>query len=451
MQWIYRTFLDFQGIQKHILSRIPTLYLSSKTSTVIPYSQLEEFLAKKNPPPNSQDSFCIADLSQLPAKMTLLESGNLWIEGGVHWKDAIAFCQSHGRNIQVSPTEELALICAGVATSATGERSFAYGSIRNQIQSLQYIDHEGEVQKLSSLKPLPLAIENRPLFMEYAENYNPYKNFKNGPFPRFETETDLLIGTEGQLGVITGVELTTEPLQPVKYLFLLLPSWEETLEPHLEVFFKIQAFRNIVYSAELVDSNSLRNCPLKEKAGNGEEDVLFLEIKSEHFETFYQNFILELKSVTDSQIFEIDANRYHLLRKSVPRSIQELNTRHKVLKKGTDIQVAPHQFQNLLEFYQQAQTLKIPYCLFGHFGDAHLHFNFLADPNDAPICDRYLTDLYQTVFQWKGSPFAEHGIGLLKQSLVAPYHQKTQQSVFHTLKKRYDPYRQFFPQGFMNC
>ena len=50
----------------------------------------------------------------------------------------------------------------------------------------------------------------------------------------------------------------------------------------------------------------------------------------------------------------------------------------------------------------------------------------------------------------EGSPFAEHGIGLLKQKYIKDFWNENQRCVFKDLKKVFDPYNQFFPQGFFN-
>jgi glycolate oxidase len=59
--------------------------------------------------------------------------------------------------------------------------------------------------------------------------------------------------------------------------------------------------------------------------------------------------------------------------------------------------------------------------------------------------------LYDKVYEWKGSPFAEHGIGLIKQEYIKRFHGPNQLGLFHDLKKEHDPYNQFFPQGFMSA
>jgi FAD/FMN-containing dehydrogenase len=128
-----------------------------------------------------------------------------------------------------------------------------------------------------------------------------------------------------------------------------------------------------------------------------------------------------------------------------------MNTRMGVTKKGTDVQVAPQNFIDLLSFYRNLSKLGIQYNLFGHFGDAHLHFNFMPTPEQNNFCNHQLEELYKKVLEWHGSPFAEHGIGLLKKKFIGPFFSDHQKMVFRELKNIYDPKGQFFPEGFMSC
>ena len=67
------------------------------------------------------------------------------------------------------------------------------------------------------------------------------------------------------------------------------------------------------------------------------------------------------------------------------------------------------------------------------------------------FCNLQLELLYAEVLKWHGSPFAEHGIGLLKKKFIAPFYNEHQQCVFRELKSLFDPKGQFFPEGFMSC
>lgn len=437
MTFLTKTFHQKQDLQGFIASHIPGLYTSSKTSTVIPYELLEENL---KPVPNN---FTLCDLSQLPKKLELLSNGNMVVGGGVTWADARSFLESKGRNLKIYPTEVLATITAGVATSCTGERSFGFGNLRKQITRIKYLNFKGEILELFRDRPFSF-LDNK----KYNEEFQFYKNFKNAPFPRFEMETDLMIGTEGQLGIVLEAEIETTDNFDVNYLFILLPSWEENLKGHLEIHQAVQSFRGKIISCELVDHNSIKFLKAEDQLGK-DQDVIFLEIRSSEFEQVHSDLLAKLKTIKEDSIFEISRERFHHIRASVPRRIFERNTHMGVTKMGTDVQVSGEKFEELLLFYREAKKVGIEYNLFGHFGDAHLHFNFMPKPDEIKKCQTYFLELYDNVFKWKGSPFAEHGIGLLKRKYIARFHGETQKNFFKELKKQFDPYQQFFPQGFM--
>jgi FAD/FMN-containing dehydrogenase len=441
------TFYELKALKAHILTGEATFYHASQTSTVIPYDKLEQqFSDEKN--------FSIVDLGQLPASMNLDGDDEIVLKGGVCWKDYKEFCQANQKSIMTSPTEELANVLAGVATSCTGERCFSFGTLRNQVKELSYIDYKGEEINLDSFKRL----EDHSLFQDessveilknYQASYKKYKNFKNAPFPRLELETDLMIGTEGQLGVITSTNLISANDENLRYMFLAISPWEKDRSAHLEIFDKIQKFRNEIWSCELIDSNSWDYLPEGE-APVLNKDLIFLEIREVHFEKVYNEYLSKLELVSEESIFEITKQRYHNLRMSVPRATFERNSKMGVVKKGTDVQVGVKDFGKLLDYYQKMSKFGIEYNLFGHFGDAHLHFNYMPTAERVNECQDQLNLLYGEVLKWQGSPFAEHGIGIIKQNFITKFWGKPQFEMFKYLKTKMDPQQQFFPQGFMN-
>lgn len=427
------TFKNEQELKTHILTRRPTFYFSSQTSTVIPYDKINDYI-------QDQD-LVLGDLSAMPSQMEINPAGNLVLRGAVSWKDAREFLRPKGFNIMTSPTEELALVLAGIATSCTGERCFSFGNLRKQIVSLKYLNHQGEEKTLHAHKKLSG-------FEDYQKDFLPYQNFKNAPFPRLEYETDLMIGTEGQLGVITEVEMKVAPDYPLQHLFMLVPRWEEDLTNHLEVIKAIQPFREDVLLCELVDANSFEYLPLEDRP-NQEMDVIFFEIKADSFDHFYENFLTKLPRFDENKVFEISEKKFHHLRASIPRAVFEANSKAGVVKMGTDIQVKTGDFEKLMHEYQDMTKTGVKYNLFGHFGDAHLHFNYMPTPDKVPICAKRLEKLYQDISKLEASPFAEHGIGILKQKFIKRFWTDKQPQAFKKLKKEYDPQGQFFPHGFM--
>jgi FAD/FMN-containing dehydrogenase len=431
-----KSFYSNEELVPYVKAGLPTLFHSSQTSTVIPFENIKGIL---NP------ETIMGNLSTIKGHLEFTKENDLFVSGFVTWKEAKEFCRSHGREIMTSPTEELAGVLAGIATSCTGERSFGFKNLRSQIIELHYLNYEGIEKKLSADKKLQLSFD----LTNYQNDFTPYQNFKNAPFPRLEVETDLMTGTEGQLGVITSAVLKTIAYEEETYLFILLPKWEEDFEPHLEIFQAVQAFRNEIRACEFIDSNSLSYLP-PEKIPGKNQDIVFLEIRKSAFEEIYENLLAKLTLISEENIFEMNSGKCRDLRVSVPRAIFEVNSRMGVSKKGTDVQVSADKFRELLSFYRKYALLGIDYNLFGHFGDAHLHFNFMPTPDKNDFCNLELERLYEAVLKWHGSPFAEHGIGLLKKKFIAPFYNDTQRLVFRQLKKEFDPKGQFFPEGFMS-
>jgi FAD/FMN-containing dehydrogenase len=441
MTVITKTFYSSKDLASHIQGHAPSFYFSSKTSTVIPYDKLDSLL----PWPEDKDYY-LCDLSKIPGEMQLLANGNLVVRGAVSWEEAKKFLRSKGRNLKTSPTEQLALISAGVATSCTGERSFGFGNLRSQVVRLKYLNYNGEELELhrdQEFRTSSIHLKN------YQKDFHHYSTFKNAPFPRFERATDLMIGTEGQLGPVTEVELETDVDDELTYIFLLLPRWEENYQAHLELFRAVQNYRDTILSCELLDANCMNYLKSEERLGNN-QDVIFLEIRTSGLERVHQEVLEQLELTSAENIFEISEHKFHLVRSGVPRGIFEENSRMGVIKIGTDVQVPADEFSHLLDFYRQAAKIGVRYCLFGHFGDSHLHYNYMPSKEQTTQCLEVFETLYEKVNEWKGSPFAEHGIGLIKKKYIKQFHGPHQINLFNDLKKEHDPFNQFFPQGFMS-
>jgi FAD/FMN-containing dehydrogenase len=441
MAFIPKTFYSQEDLVSHLKAHQPSFYFSSKTSTVIPYDKIDTLL----PWPKEKD-FYLCDLSKLPAHMEVTSNGNLILKGSVSWEEAKKFLRSKNRNLKTSPTEQLALITAGIATSCTGERCFAFGNMRSQVVRLKYLDYNGVEQELKRDDNFSTSSTS---LKSYQDDFKSYQNFKNAPYPRFEKAIDLMIGTEGQLGLVTEVEIETTDNEPVTYVFMLIPRWEEDMSAHLEIFNAVQSHRDTIISCELLDANCMNYLKPDEKLGNN-EDVVFLEVKTSAFEDIYANVLCSLEKTSPDNVFEIAESKFHHVRAGVPRAIFEENSKMGVVKIGTDVQVGPDHLPDLINFYREASKIGVRYCLFGHFGDAHLHYNYMPKKEESEKCMEEIQKLYDRVLNWKGSPFAEHGIGLLKQKYIKKFHGKNQLDLFHDLKKEHDPFNQFFPQGFMN-
>lgn len=429
-------------IVQHVLSAKPSLYLQSRTSTVITYHNLESFAL--------QEKLTLVDLSQLKPQMEWKEDNSIRVKGAVTWQELKNFAHLRQRRIMTSPTEELAGVLAGLATSCTGEHAFGYGTLRDQVRSCRFINYEGKKVILDKNNDIEALLMDSTLRKLYSEKFKKYVKFKNAPFPRLEKSIDLMIGSEGQLGIITEAVIDTAPLAPSDYYFILVPQWEKDYEAHLEIFQKAQKYRGKILTLELIDWNSLSYLPKEEWSQKPNHDVIFMEVLCRHSEEVFESFLASLENTEMNHIFSFDENKFNRLRKAVPRFVNEFNSRKGVVKKGTDVQVSDNDFGKLFDSYRQFSKLGIPYNLFGHFGDAHLHFNFLPEAHQVTQCEIVLADFYHQISTWDASPFAEHGIGIIKQKYIAQFWSEEIFQMFKHLKNIYDPNGIFFPQGYMN-
>ena len=59
-----------------------------------------------------------------------------------------------------------------------------------------------------------------------------------------------------------------------------------------------------------------------------------------------------------------------------------------------------------------------------------------------------MSQFYKDLAEHKASPFAEHGVGLIKQKFIKDFYTENQKRVFKELKEEMDPESLFFPNGF---
>ena len=419
-----------EKLQKIIQRKDPMIFLGARTSTVLPLDnqKITKMLAQVQ----------LIDLTCLPKSM-VIEGKYVVIRGPVSWKDLRNFL--HLKNLEAScwPTDQNALVLAGVATSATGERCFKYGTIRDNVSELKYFDHTGELAALEKKQTLFLD------FIDYKEEYLPYNRFKNGPFPRFFYDTDLLIGTEGQFGAI--IEAKLKVFERKKTIFILCPieGWESS-DALLGFYHFGQENREYIESFEFFDHNCadfFENFSLKK-----ESDYIIFEIEEDILEIFFIK--LESMMVKMEDLMVLNEEKFSFLRTGIPLRVNEYISQHKLLKRGTDVQVIEkNNLKLLINLYRDFSQLGVDYVLFGHLGDGHLHFNFMPKMKEVNFVNDKLDLFYAKVSKIDSSPFAEHGIGLLKKKFVMNYYNQRVLRVFKMLKKKYDPLNIFFPQGFM--
>ncbi len=407
------------------------LLLGARTSTVIPFSN-ENILEKA-----LGQTVCV-DLQAMPSEIKLLSGSDskstqkeVYIKGAVSWSELRAYLRALGQDVLCWPTDESAFVLSGIASAATGERFFSSAGVRESVQWLSVIHADGQIKEYHA--------SNEINHIEYQCEQQKYEGFKNAPYPFLKNETDYFIGSEGQLGVIIEARLKVTSYKESSYYLLPIQSWLESDEL-IKYQQLVQAYRKDFLSVEFFDSQCLNF--VKDETLKKDCDYLIIEASE-------PDVVIEAFGQKSEEFIVLNRDQFMKLRVSIPRSINEYLSKNSLVKKGTDAQVRVEQFGQLIDKYRSWKDSNIEFLLFGHLGDSHLHFNFLLDDSDSKKCDKLLDDFYTFLADIEASPFAEHGIGLIKQKFIKNFYSSAITDVFKELKDKYDPQRKLFPQGFM--
>ena len=283
-----------------------------------------------------------------------------------------------------------------VAECAGGPRAFKYGVTKRYVLALEVVLPTGEIVRTGSK-----AVKN-------VVGYD---------------LTQLLVGSEGTLAIITEITLRLIPKPPavatLRACFTDVPSAARAVTELLR--------RGVVpVTLELMDADSLQAVAeyLHERlAPEGTGALLLLEVDG-------------VPEAVESEALRLEdacraAGAIEILRAASPAERESLwrvrrETSYALrtiapLKLNNDVVVPRGRVPALIELVgrlRAAHRLRIP-C-FGHAGDGNIHVNIMVSPDDADEVARAhkaVRELFEGVVALEGSISGEHGIGFSK----APY------------------------------
>lgn len=325
------------------------------------------------------------------------------------WQDEVA---RRGHFFPPDPTSRNECSVGGaIACNASGSRSFKYGPTRRWVEWADVVLPDGRLVRADRATPPPWPV---PRWTE------PAVKTAAGYFPA-DNLLDLVIGSEGTLGVVTRAKLR---LIPAPAGVLTLFAWFPT-RASLHDFLP-RARRAGPRAIESFDRHSLDLIRGRVPEVPSADHALMIEIEHEGEPPLEPWFELLLECgalVDDTLVVTDDAGRARLaaMRHALPAAVNEIIARNGVRKVGTDCAVPAERLPELMELYDRVPLRSV--C-FGHIGDSHLHLNLL--PRDAAELEQaralYL-ELCRAAVAMGGTVSAEHGIGRLKKehlALMAP-------------------------------
>src|SRR5215212_3985919 len=172
----------------------------------------------------------VVDLSQLTHMRSINQSARtVWVEPGVLWSTLDAAARTKGLRLAVDPSSGSFCTLGGmVSTNAAGARSLKYGSTAKWVQSLDCVFSDGERAVIMRGEEPPRNLETIRRFLRDghaavvssdarhpARHKDVRKESSGYRIHAYAEKADLielLIGSEGTLAIIVGIELMLSPV-----------------------------------------------------------------------------------------------------------------------------------------------------------------------------------------------------------------------------------------------
>lgn len=340
-----------------------------------------------------------------------------------------------------SPTSRNeAMIGATIATNATGDNTYKYGTTRKYIRELRVLLADG--RELTVRRPDDQIVH---------ELKNTAGYFLHG------CELDYFVGAEGTLGLITDitVDLLTTP-RPHFGLFVFFP----TNTAALDAIVAVDADGRVRPSAlEFIDGHALQIMATHPSFpgipdGAGAALLVYQEYAEESRDPLLNSWF-ELLTGVDPRMAGLldhtilatqptDEERLRAWRHHIPARVNEEGHQLEANgggKVGSDWWVPIARMREMMDFmYAQSEPLGIPWLAFGHLGNGHPHVNYLTrNAEEKTRAKAVVLACCHKAVALGGGVAGEHGLGKLKRDLLAIQHGPNVIAQMVALKQRYDP------------
>jgi len=364
------------------------------------------------------------------------------------------------------PTETNCYIGGTVATNASGAKTFKYGPTREYVIGLQIVLPDGEVLDLERGKQkatgydLSLTTQSsKNISLQIPDYTFPAVKNASGYFVKKDMDAiDLFIGSEGTLGIITKIKLKLLP-QPEDTISCVLFFENETtalnfLEEARDTSYqnrKNNVNDNInALALEFFDERALKFLAKDFSAipENAQAAIWFeQESTSDSFDTILEawNNLMQTHNVNEETAWfafsDADKDKIKDFRHAISWKVNEYVARNNFRKLGTDVAVPDKEFR---EFYftlqNWAKQSNIDFVSYGHFGNSHIHLNFLPK-NDEEFNDgkKLYKQICEEAVRLGGTISAEHGIGKAKRDYLLMMYGETNIRKMAALKISLDP------------
>ena len=308
------------------------------------------------------------------------------------------------------------LIGGNIATNAGGNKAVRYGTTRDQVYAIEAVTPTGDIVNVGAR----LKKKSTGYCLE-----------------------QLIMGSEGTLGIITKATLKLQPIPP--YRFDLLAVFSDP-EQALDVVPKIMQAGINPTSVEYMDNSYVRGTAdyLEFKGAPHYENGIYVIITVETFSEDELDLKMEQLDELCSAAGAVDVleadERIWDMRRNCQESVRLIS----LVSLTDDVVVPVNEIAGTIKFIMKiGEKYPFPVKINAHIGDGNLHIVLckceLSDEEWENKVEAFHKEVYTYAYSIGGRLAGEHGIGAKKLREMETYTPAGELAIMRTIKAAMDP------------
>ncbi|KEH97881.1 2-hydroxy-acid oxidase [Clostridium botulinum C/D str. BKT12695] len=347
------------------------------------------------------------------------ENLTLTLEPGVLLMEIGKYVEENNLFYPPDPGEKSATIGGNISTNAGGMRAVKYGVTRDYVRGLEIVLPNGDVLELGG---------------KVVKNSSGY------------SLKDLIIGSEGTLGIVTKAILKLLPL-PKKSISLLIPY--KDIDTAIEMVPKIIKSKAIPTAIEFMQREVILCAEefLGKKFPDSSSDAYLLLTfdgnSTEQVENDYETVADLCLKEAALDVFIVDTDERKESVWSARGAFLEAIKASTTEMDECDVVVPRNKVATFIKYTHELEeefNMRIP--SFGHAGDGNLHVYICCDELSEKDWKNNLDELFKRMYkkseELNGLVSGEHGIGYAKKQYMFEQYGEQYMNIMRGIKKAFD-------------
>jgi len=324
-----------------------------------------------------------------------------------------------------------------IGNNSSGSRSLKYGSVVDNVTEITFIDGKGIKHTLPKNKIISKKILDITKRTEFKKIPKVTKNSSGYKIDKIKTTKDtqnIIIGSEGTLGIIISAKLKINKIPKNRILFII--EYKTITDA---VKNAIQINDTNPSAIEFVDKITLKQ--IKFSFNKKTNCILFVEydeklISSEKkLKKIVTGKIIK-KLNKELDIFQWWKYRDASLHYSLKSIKKEKRIPHIIEDSAVPLENLLKLFTSLNKINKKYKTRSISY---GHVGNGNIHIRLISDRKRKQMIKNIAIEFFDEVIKLDGTITAEHGDGLARSEFIKKQYGKKNYQIFKEIKKLFDP------------